>query len=133
MRNRSVPRICKQHLQEMSSSVIVRAAQGSDSSVQGCRSGLEDSERPRQQAPPIHTPDHAGRVSGPRPSALLALLQMLQVVDKARAPLEDKSRGPMAPNWVRSVTRRYTSFENGHGPVLAPGIGRVGGSNAIPF
>ncbi|PTB36947.1 hypothetical protein M441DRAFT_150297, partial [Trichoderma asperellum CBS 433.97] len=50
--------------------------------------------------------------------------------------LKDKSRGPIAPNRVRSVTRRYTSFENGHGPVLGPGIGRIGGSSAsdaIPF
>ncbi|KAL5088814.1 hypothetical protein Trisim1_006229 [Trichoderma cf. simile WF8] len=37
----------------------------------------------------------------------------------------------MAPNRVRSVTRRYTSFENGHGPV--PGTWRTGGPSPFPF
>jgi hypothetical protein len=83
------------------------------------------------------TPDHAGRVSGPYPSsrpiagAITNAAPATRVVDKAQAPqrrcFEGKSRGPIAPNRVRSVTRRYSSFENGHGPVLEPGIGRIGG------
>ncbi|KAK0760093.1 LOW QUALITY PROTEIN: hypothetical protein N5P37_007173 [Trichoderma harzianum] len=40
-------------------------------------------------------------------------------------------RKNMAPNRVRSVTRRYTSFENGHGPV--PGTWRTGGPSPFPF
>lgn len=70
------------------------------------------------------------QVKGP----LLAPLQMLLRPRESSTRhklqtrwLEDKSRGPIVPNRVRSVTRRYTSFENGHGPVLAPGIGRIGG------
>ncbi|KAF3076981.1 hypothetical protein CFAM422_000610 [Trichoderma lentiforme] len=53
---------------------------------------------------------------------LLALLPM---------PLHKHQEKSMAPNRVRSVTRRYTSFENGHGPV--PGTWRTGGPSPFPF
>ncbi|KAL7914735.1 hypothetical protein GGI35DRAFT_156781 [Trichoderma velutinum] len=53
---------------------------------------------------------------------LLALLPM---------PLHKHQEKSMAPNRVRSVTRRYTSFENGHGPV--PGTWRIGGPGPFPF
>ncbi|EHK26434.1 uncharacterized protein TRIVIDRAFT_63741 [Trichoderma virens Gv29-8] len=53
---------------------------------------------------------------------LLALLPM---------PLHTQQEKSMAPNRVRSVTRRYTSFENGHGPV--PGTWRIGGPSPFLF